>query len=290
MAEDDLFQVKLDMAKHLSRNVPSDFTYYLGQVERSLSHTNHTPKRLSPRDIGEMASTLCDDPDDELKSELSQFVGAVWPRYEALNRSVDFHIAPRPVYAALGQVIATMEKAANQKLRDDFRDERVAQDRGLMSIEDLDLETVPFADAGSLAEKVSLVRLKLLKSAQELAEIRDHFEYKSSLTAAGKPGAYAMFYAVFALGDFFSRYNQYGEKAQVNTFKTIHAGRFLKFVHTFFRFANLAVASQAGDTFPEAVRKIAQKRVSDPECYKLIDGQSTTQDLLDFMGRIDRAR
>ena len=290
MAENDIFQVKPDMAKHLSRNVPSDFTDYLGQVERSLSHTNHTPKRLSLRDIGEMASTLCDDPDDELKSELSQFVGTVWPRYEALNRSVDFHIAPRPVYAALGQVIATMERVANEKLKDDFRDERVAQDRGLMSIEDLDPESVPFADARSLAEKVSFARLKLLKSVQELTEIRDHFEYKSGLTTAGKPGAYAMFYAVFALGDFFSLHNQYGEKAQVNTFKTIHSGRFLKFVHTFFRFANLAVASQAGDTFPESVRKIAQKRVNDPDCYKLLGGQATTQALLDFMDRIDRVR
>ena len=99
-----------------------------------------------------------------------------------------------------------------------------------------------------------------------------------------------MYYAVFALGSFFEEHKTHGDKAQVNTFKTIHAGKFLDFVFPFFRMANAAVAMQAGDTFPESVRKIAQKRVADPECHKLLDGKASTQDLLDFMDRVDRTR
>jgi hypothetical protein len=99
-----------------------------------------------------------------------------------------------------------------------------------------------------------------------------------------------MFYAVFALGDFYALHNERGEKAQVNTFKTVHSGRFLDFVRSFFRIANIAVAEQAGNTFPESVRKIAQKRSVDSECYKLLDGDASTQDLLDFMDRVDRIR
>jgi len=290
MPDNDLFEVAPDMQKNLSRNVPSDFGAYLEQVGFSLRSNNRAPNRQIAKEIDRMADCLLQEPDDDLKAQLLEFVNTTWLRYEALNRSIDFHVAPRPVYQALDAVISTMEKTAHRKLNDEFRDERVAQDRGLMGIKELNIEDIEFAEAKSLAEKVTLARLKLLSSVEELTNIRDHFKYKMSLTSAGKPGAYSMFYAVFALGAFFEEHNTHGDKAQVNTFKTIHSGKFLEFVHTFFGVANSAVAMQAGETFPESVRKIAQKRVSDPDCYQLLDGDASTQDLLNFMDRVDRAR
>lgn len=290
MADQDMFQVAPDMTKHLSRNVQSNFTDYLQQVSRSLRSNNHTPTWRLENTVDEMASCLRSEPSDALKTDLQELLKATLLRYEALNRSVDFHIAPRPVHQALSGVILALERTAHRKLGDEFRDQRAAEDRGLMNIEELDIKAIAFTDARSLAEKVSIARLKLLHAADELKELRDHFEYKRNLTTAGKPGAYSMFYAVFALGDFYALHNERGEKAQVNTFKTVHSGRFLDFVRSFFRIANIAVAEQAGNTFPESVRKIAQKRSVDSECYKLLDGDASTQDLLDFMDRVDRIR
>lgn len=290
MTEDGLFEVASDMQKHLSRNVPSDFAAYLEQVEHSQRGNNALPVRGVDEAIRKMGCAICSEPSDELDADLKVLIQSVGLRYEALNRSVDFTIAPRPVYEALEGVIRVMTKTAQRKLSDDYRDERVASDRGLMSIGEFEIDAVPFADAKSLAEKATMARLKLLQVAEELGEIRDHFQYKMGKNSSGKPGLYAMFYAVFALGDFFATRNEFGNKATINFFDEIHSGRFLTFTHAFFAIVNPQVANLAGDTFPESVRKIAQRRPHDPECYRLLDGKASTQDLLDFMDRIDRLR
>lgn len=290
MSESELFEVAPDMQKHLSRNVPRDFAEYLGHVDRTL-RGNQSPSRQGvAQAIERMARSVRIESDDQLTKELNTLVEGVGLRYEALNRSVDFSVAPRPIYQALDHIISSMMKTADVKLADTHRDERVAADRGLMNIDEFDVGNIQFTDAKSLAEKASMARLKLLQAADELREIRDHFEYKMGKNTAGKPGHYAMIYGVFALGDFFEAKNEFGNKASVNYFEERHSGRFLTFTTSFFAIVNPQVANLAGDTFPEAVRKIAQKRSRDPDCYKLLNGHATTQDLLDFMDRVDRLR
>lgn len=289
MTTNDLFTTSDANKKNLARNVPADFTAYLKQVERTLPYSNHR-SAWRRNELNSIAKLLMDDPTKDFTEYLLSRFGETWVRYEALNRSVDFQVTPAPVHKALDSAANSLKRIATKSLANDIRDQMVAEDRGLLDISEYELGTMDLEDAGTLAEKVTFARLKLLEYADEIKRYRDHFVYKGSLTKPGKPGAYSMYYAVFALGDLFMTHNEFGDKASVNTFTHEYSGRFIHFVRKFFKTANEAIYYQSGSTFPENVRKIAQKRSADPDCYKLLDGEASTQDLLDFMARIDAVR
>lgn len=295
MAQDDLFQPSLTVEpeneKHLARNVPGDLPSYRKRVDFNL-RANDKYDRLRPEKqfIQDMAKALADDLCNDQLNRLTEIVSGVWLRYEVVSRSVDFRVSPPEVYLALKSVSEQLQKAIGGGLRDDHRDQVVAEDRGLSKIEEFNLDEVEFNSAATLAEKVTISRLKLQDWLGELEVMKQHFNYKRSMVRRGKPGQYSLPYAVMALADFYALENDRGDKATVNLFTERHTGRFLEFVRAFFRVVDPRIANLAGDTFPEAVRKIAQRRSKDPDCYKLLDGDSTTQDMLDFMGRVDKLR
>lgn len=285
------FTVQPDMEKNLARNVPTDVQTYRKQVDKSLREIpRYDGLRREKEFIQKMAGTLAAEPNITQQQRLTDFVSDVWLRYEVLSRSVDFRVSPLDTYLALDKVGKQLQAAIDGPLCDELRDQRVAEDRGYEDISKLEFHDIEIKNGASLAEKATISRLKLAAWLDELNLLRAHFNYKRSMVRRGKPGEYSLPYAVIALGDFYSNENERGDKATVNTFTIDHSGKFLDFVNYFFQVVDPRVCNQAGVTFPESVRKIAQKRPKDPDCYKLLDGDSDTQALLDFMGRVDRMR
>lgn len=305
-----IVSVNDEAKKHLARNVPVDFAGYCTQIAKRFESDSpsrsqrdrNNDRRLVVRRHTELRK-ICDHEDDLNNDELNEFSDRIFGiaiRYEALLTSVDRSIEPGKIHKRLTQVTAKMRNAIGF-LEDETRDKIVCEMMGLDGIDELRKTLDAFETAPSLAAKVTIAEHSLKETLRVFLAMEKHFQYKGGVATAGTPAKYAFSYAVFALADVFERYDQRNRAATVSQKSTAapdddmewsglfsYSGGFLQFARAFFEIYNRnEFQDRVASGFDTAVRRAAQKRKKDPELHRLLEGDATAQDVLDFMVRLD---
>ena len=290
--------------KHLARNVPEDFGQCCERIR--MMYFQSATQNQAPnydRRYGFLFKTLSDEPlSQEETSRVGQELDEIQIRFLAIQKTLDKSVPAKPVYETLKSVQKSLVRAL-EKLEDPDRDRLVDDLSGGSDDKTIRRLGIKFDETQSLAEKVTITRRHLEEVADDLGPIVEFFDYKQGLVTKGNPSKYAMLYAVHALADLFSTMNTRGLRAAVNEFADDgragrrgrhhnarrYTGWFLDFVAQFFW---QTVPEQLGPRtnlgFEDQVRKIAQRRNSDPDLYKLLHLEEVSvEHVLQFMKRAD---
>lgn len=289
--------------KHLARNIPVDWSGYCSQIRCRRFPRGVPPigrNRFVLNDYGRMISICFSSDMDEESQEFQSFVSAlieISVRYEALLVTVDQTVSPKPVYRVLERLKRDLSFAL-RSLDDESRDATVLELGGFDSIDQLPATLERFEGASSLAEKVTIARRLIELNRAQVEQMAGHFDYKRQQIGKGKPPNYAFAFAVFSLAEVFEEYDHLGRVANVVESATIrnpgwrgnygYSGPFLEFATAFFMRHNpLQIQSHVASGFPNALRKMLQKRNKAPSLHRSLDDSAGPQEILDFMVSID---
>lgn len=289
--------------KHLSRNVPIDFMAYL-EGERfalagGLSHRARTGQK--PR-FAKMVELLGIEPsDDTIMNRLNSEITEIQLRYLVLSKSLDRSVPPTPAFRAL-QSLTQRAQQTLSVLDDPDRDEIVCHFIGLQDDDPVPATLTDFLNANSLAERMTIAHRLVEAVTGDLEEMTRFFDYKAGMMPKGPSTQFAMAYAISALADLFERENMLGRKAGINMGIRLNSendqgewlrytGVFLNFMTEFFhRIDDGQLTFGAGNSLADRMRKLTKQRRKDPEIFKLLDGDVSVEDVLEFMRRVEEAK
>lgn len=291
--------------KYLAKNIPEDLVGCCDRIKVQLLSQSQKWRRPNvnyERLYGQLFRSLSDEDLSHPKmSQIGNEIDEIQVRFIAVQKTLDYSLPARPVYQDLRSLQNSLVRITN-KLDDPDRDQVVETLHG----ETEELRALGLSErfdaASSLAEKVGVVHAYLEAINEDLGRVVDFFDYKRGLVTKGQPSKYATVYAVHALADLFERQNTRGHKASVNqsvddgrhgrrgSRANLHryTGSFLDFVLGFlWQVVPEQVSTRSHEGIADQIRAMAQRRKADPEMFRLLHGDVSTEDVLEFMTRAD---
>lgn len=289
------------LAKHLARNVPTDFNGCVERERIALAGDLNRRARKSRR-FDQMIGCLSEDALDDVELDrIDKIITEVQLRYLVLAKTLDQSIPPTPIRNALGTLNKRLA-TATALLGDTDRDEIVKEMLGLSDDTEIPETREAFEKAQSFAERAAIASQMVANFAKEVAGMEAFFDYKSRLTPRGNQTKFAMAYAVSALADLFENENSLARKASINIGIRLneendhsdflrYTGVFLRFMIEFFRKVDDSeMATLETNSFADRLRLLTAQRRKDPNLFRLLDGDVQVATILEFMKRVEGAR
>lgn len=285
--------------RHYAKNISADFARtrqaIRDQLDRSGARRSENRRwKIQHEELIE--GLVGPHPAPDILEEVDHELQSIEVTYLTLMLTTDQSVRVKEVHEEIGSALRRI-KSSVRNLADPERDQIVRFTWGIDDDGPIPSSLEAFERCHTIAERAAVARSMLQKVQEDLAKVEFFFDYKRGFSGPGKPTKYALVYLVFSLADLFERLGWQQKKAYISNGATPRGGRgqdtpeqldFEAFMFLLHRHIDEAeVFSQPFSLAREQLRSLTERVHRDPDLHLLLDGDPTTETVLQFIERAD---